>query len=225
MGKKFLELINQFDLGDFRLFEDVPDVPKYDIAVIEGTPITKEQFKRLKQIRAKSKFIITIGSCACLGGVQELKNYQDKKERMKYVYPIIKGIDNPDIQPIHDIIKVDLELHGCPINKEEFYNAIASLLAGRIPKTPQKPVCYECQLKENECLLQRGFPCIGPISLGGCGAPCPSAGFICDGCRGPLTEINLKNMEKALKGKGTPKEIEMVLERFGKKNELTSRSR
>ncbi len=49
LGERFLEFLTKVDIGDFRLIEDLPDVDKYDIAIVEGTPITKEQKKRLKK--------------------------------------------------------------------------------------------------------------------------------------------------------------------------------
>ncbi|MBD3282382.1 MAG: NADH:ubiquinone oxidoreductase [Candidatus Portnoybacteria bacterium] len=223
LGERFLEFLTKVDIGDFRLIESLPDVEEYDIAIIEGTAITKEQKKRLKETRKKSKFLIAIGACACLGGVQELKNYRNKKEIIRGVYPNIRGIDNPDIKSVKEMVKVDLEIPGCPINKEEFFRIINETLdKNQVPKIPQKPVCEECPRKNNNCLLLLGKPCLGPISLAGCGAPCPSNEFFCDGCRGPRENINLDAMKRALKIKCRmeDKEIEMLLERFGKRNEM-----
>jgi len=222
LGERFLEFLTKVDIGDFRLIEDLPDVDKYDIAIVEGTAITKEQVKRLKNVRKKSKILIAIGACACLGGVQELKNYRNKKEIIRQVYPNIRGIDNPKIKSVKEIVRVDLEIPGCPINKEEFFRIINEFLQGEIPKIEQKPVCEECPRKGKNCLLLLGKPCLGPISLAGCGAPCPTSDFPCDGCRGPREGINLEAMKKALKIKARldDKQINMLLERFGKRNEI-----
>ena len=223
LGERFLEFLTKVDIGDFSLIEGLPDVDKYDIAIVEGSPITKENVKRLKDVRKKSKILVAIGACACLGGVQEIKNYRDKKELVKQVYPNIRGIDNPNIKSIKEVVKVDLEIPGCPINKEEFFELINKVLKGKIPKIPQNPVCVECIRRNKNCLILLGKPCLGPISLAGCGAPCPAAGFLCDGCRGPREGINLEAMKKALKIKARldDKDINNLLERFGKKNELT----
>lgn len=222
LGERFLEFLTKVDIGDFRLIEALPDVDKYDIAIIEGTAITKEQEKRLKTVRKKSKVLVAIGACACLGGVQEIKNYRNKNDLIKQVYPNIRGIDNPNIKSVKEMVKVDLEIPGCPINKEEFFRLINEFLAGKSPKIEQKPVCEECPRKGKNCLLLLGKPCLGAISLAGCGAPCPTNDFPCDGCRGPRQGINLEAMKKALKIKARLKdnEIEMLLERFGKRNEI-----
>jgi len=172
--------------------------------------------------------LVAIGACACMGGVQQIKNYGGGKDEMvKWVYPNIKGIDNPDIVPISKVVKVDLEIPGCPINTEEFWVLARKLIKGQIPKIPQRPVCYECQLRENSCLLQKGLPCFGPLALGGCGAPCPSSNYPCDICRGPLKDNNLENIKKILAEKALPtgrqadeKTIEMIMERFGAKDEV-----
>ena len=222
LGERFLEFLTRVDIGDFQLIEELPDVDKYDVAIVEGTAITKKQVKRLKTVRKKSKILIAIGACACLGGVQEIKNYRDKKELIKQIYPNIRGIDNPNIKSVREMVKVDLEIPGCPINKEEFLELINKVLKGEIPKIPQNPVCVECLRRNKNCLLLLGKPCLGAISLAGCGAPCPASGFLCDGSRGPREGINLEAMKKALKIKARldDKDINNLLERFGKKNEL-----
>ena len=43
LGERFLEFLTKVNIGDFRLIEGLPDVSKYDIAIVEGTAITKEQ--------------------------------------------------------------------------------------------------------------------------------------------------------------------------------------
>jgi sulfhydrogenase subunit delta len=227
LGERFLDFLTKVNIGDFRLIEDLPDVDKYDIAIVEGSPITKENVKRLKQVRKKTKILIAIGACACLGGVQEIKDYRgDKKQLIRQIYPNIRGINNPNIKSIKEIVKVDLEIPGCPINKEEFFDMMKMVLEGKMPVIAQKPVCEECPRKNKNCLLLLGKPCLGPITLAGCGAPCPAVDFLCDGCRGPREGINLQAMKNALKVKAhlNDKEIEMLLQRFGKKNELIKKS-
>jgi sulfhydrogenase subunit delta len=228
LGERFLEFLTKVDIGDFRLIEGLPDVDKYDIAIVEGTAITKEQKRRLKTVRKKSKILIAIGACACMGGVQEIKDYRgDKKQLIRQIYPNIRGIDNPNIKSVKEMVKVDLEIPGCPINKEEFFELISKVLEGKIPKISQNPVCEECVRKNKNCLILLGKPCLGAISLAGCGAPCPASNFPCDGCRGPRQGINLEAMKKALRVKARLKddEIEMLLERFGKRNEVLKASK
>jgi coenzyme F420-reducing hydrogenase gamma subunit len=43
--------------------------------------------------------------------------------------------------------------------------------------------------------VEEGF-CLGPVTRGGCGAPCPSAGLHCYGCFGPAEDANLLALEK-----------------------------
>jgi sulfhydrogenase subunit delta len=227
LGERFLEFLTKVDIGDFRLAEELPDVKKYDIAIVEGTAITKQQLRRLKIVRKKSKYLIAIGACACVGGVQEMKDYRGNKNRLiKYVYPNIRGIDNPNIKSVKELVRIDLEIPGCPINKDEFFRIINELLEGKFPKIEQKPVCEECPRRNKNCFLLLGKPCLGAITLAGCGASCPANNFLCDGCRGPRKGINLGAMKKALKYKAHLREdeIEMIMERFGEKNEILKNS-
>lgn len=219
LGERFLALAGHVIVGDFPFIQEHATKKTFDITFVEGTPILPEQIEEIKDIRRRSKILIPIGTCATLGGIQEIKNYRgDKAECLRYVYKNVDQIANPDIKPISAYVPVDYELTGCPINKEELFEFTKKLLVGDTPKIPQRPVCYECQLKENECLLQKGLPCLGPIILGGCGAPCPSSKYPCDGCRGPMQKVNqnFDNLKKILNNHGySEREIEMILERFG----------
>ena len=46
------------------------------------------------------------------------------------------------------------------------------------------PVCSECPLYGPSCLVARGEPCLGALTVAGCGATCPRNGSPCIGCRG-----------------------------------------
>src|SRR4030043_2170942 len=105
---------------DFKLFENVPEPPEYDIAIVEGCPITKKDLERLKETRKKSKILIALGACACLGGIAKIKNYKDKNEVINYVYEKPEKINNSDVKPLKEYVKVNLEIPGCPMNNEEF---------------------------------------------------------------------------------------------------------
>lgn len=216
LGARFLEVAGHVNIGDFAFLEDTPEAPIYDVVFVEGAPITEENIARLKNLRSRSKILVALGACASLGGIAEIKNYQDKFERLRYVYKNFENINNPDIKPLSFYVKVDLEIPGCPINKEEFLKITRSLIAGILPSLPQRPVCYDCQLKQNKCLLQEGLPCLGPIMLAGCGAPCPSSAYPCDGCRGPMKNINPDKLNKQLVAQNySQEEIDLITQRFG----------
>ena len=221
LGARFLQLTENLKIGDFAFLEESPDEQAYDVVFVEGSPITEDNIARLKDLRAKSRVLVALGACAALGGIAEIKNYQDKEERMRYVYKNFEGINNPDIKPLSHYVKVDLEIPGCPINKEEFLRIAKKLLAGVPVKIPQRPVCFECQIKQNPCLLQKNQPCLGPIMLGGCGAVCPSNSYSCDGCRGPLKDVDPAKLNQQLVAQGfTQEEVKLILQRFGVEDKI-----
>lgn len=100
-------------------------------------------------------------------------------------------------RPLSDFVKVDAAIPGCPMEKNDFLRAAASLLNGDLPQLPAYPVCLECKMIENDCLLiSRGLPCAGPVTNAGCGARCPAYNIACIGCRGPVEESNIKSLQK-----------------------------
>lgn len=221
LGEKFFDLAGHFTIGEFAFLEDKPELTIYNVVFVEGAPISKENIERLKDLRSRSKILVALGACAALGGIASIKNHQDKNERLRYVYKNFENINNPDVKPLSAYVKVDLEIPGCPIDKKEFLQIAKKLIAGIPVKIPQRPVCYECQLKQNKCLLQEGLPCLGPMILGGCGAVCPSSAYPCDGCRGMMKEINIENFNKQLAQQGySEQEIKMILQRFGVEDKI-----
>ncbi|MCD5396390.1 MAG: hydrogenase [Candidatus Pacebacteria bacterium] len=221
LGEKLLKLKDKVEFLEFRYLEDQPWPEHFDVAFIEGSPITKEQLKTLKEARKRADKLIVLGNCAALGGVHEIKNYKDKEKIQRYVYKHKKGIANPEIKEIDNFVKVDFTIPGCPINPEEFLMVLKQLIKGEEPKIRQIFVCGECPLQGTKnCFLLQKKVCFGPWTLGGCGAPCPKNGLLCLACRGFKKNVNLDVMIKSLSRFVPEKELKEKLEIFGLRDEL-----
>ena len=101
--------------------------------------------------------------------------------------------------PIGAHINVDFELRGCPIDKRQLIEVLASYLQGRKPRIPTFSVCVECKRKGNVCVaVANGTPCLGPVTQAGCGALCPSFARGCYGCFGPQDSPNAPALSSQL---------------------------
>lgn len=172
----------------------------YDVSLVEGSITTAHDLERLKKVRKLSKYLITIGACANAGGIQALRNFQSVKDFTSIVYARPDYISTLDKStPIATHVKVDFELQGCPINKEQLIETISALLVGRKPNIHAHSVCMECKLAGNVCVMvSHGTACLGPITHAGCGALCPSYNRGCYGCYGAKETSNTASLSKKL---------------------------
>jgi len=177
---------------------------RYDLSLVEGSITTPRDAERIKDVRARSRTLVTIGACATAGGIQALRNFADVAEYASIVYARPDYIETlATSTPIADHVPVDFELRGCPISKRQLVEVISAFLAGRRPATPPHSVCVECKLKGNVCVMvAHGTPCLGPVTHAGCGAICPSYDRGCYGCYGPKETPNAPSLSHWLKGLG-----------------------
>lgn len=167
----------------------------YDIAIVEGSITRPEDEQRLRKIRERAAILVALGSCATLGGINRLKNFFKMEEVRAEVYGRDGTRPHLHTEPtkaLHEIVKVDLKIHGCPINNREFTYVLRCLALGKKPVIPNYPVCVECKMRGNVCRYEYNEICLGPVTRAGCNAPCPSAGFWCFGCRGTVDEPNVQ---------------------------------
>lgn len=233
MGEKFLDFASRIEMMDFRLLEDEEDAgTKLDIAIVEGNPMTKDNLRTLQNLRKRAKILVVLGNCAAMGGIPEIKNYQEGKKTIKHVYRYIQGIDNPEVKEVDNFVKVDFTFPGCPITASEFLEYMPLILEaaetgdlGKIPKIPDQPVCVQCRQLGNRCLLLDKKPCFGPMILGGCQAVCPSSRMMCQGCRGLRPGGNVKAMRQTLKNMMTDEEFENTSEIYGLRDSIEERER
>jgi sulfhydrogenase subunit delta len=178
----------------------------YDISLVEGSITTAQDAERIKAVRANSRYLVTIGACAATGGIQALRNFAAPGEYAAIVYAHPEYLDALDTStPISSHVRVDFELHGCPIDRGQLLEVLLAFLAGRRPVIASHSVCRECKARATVCLLVSGeTPCLGPVTRAGCDALCPSIGRGCFGCFGPSESANCAALVTRLKGLGTP---------------------
>jgi sulfhydrogenase subunit delta len=222
LGNRFLSLLEEFEIVQFRLMEEkVFKTPKMDICFVEGSVVTKHNAKILKEIRRNSKVLVALGNCSSMGGIHQIKNYHLPAELIKETYFNSRYIDNADVQDIGDLVKIDYIVPGCPVNNLEFLRLVYSLLKEIGFIIPQKPVCSECQVRGYKCVLLEGEPCLGPIILAGCSAVCIKSQMPCQGCRGLFKNAQVKNHLMHLKKLGhSDDEINHLLEIYGLRNDI-----
>ncbi|HEY6839423.1 MAG TPA: NADH:ubiquinone oxidoreductase [Geobacteraceae bacterium] len=189
----------------------------FDAAFVEGAVSTPEDLEMLVHLRSRSRLLIALGTCARWGGIAGLKNNEPRLPLAETVYGgDAHHIDTFNPGPLHRFVSVDAAIVGCPPEKPDIIATLAALLAGTLPVFTAYPVCMECRERENLCLLiERNKLCLGPLIQSGCGARCPAAGMVCEGCRGPAAETNSVAQETLLREKGfTRDEIASRMRRF-----------
>jgi sulfhydrogenase subunit delta len=180
----------------------------YDIGLVEGSITTAHDAERIQEIRWQCRYLVTIGACATSGGIQALRNWANVDDFIRQVYATPEYIQTlATSTAIADHVRVDFELRGCPINKNQLVDLIKSLLLGRTPRVPQYSVCVDCKRRGVVCVaVAQGIACLGPVTQAGCGVICPAYHRECFGCFGPKEQPNLVSLTDWYQDHGTDRE-------------------
>jgi coenzyme F420-reducing hydrogenase gamma subunit len=211
-GGELLDLLNAVDIVNFREVK-TERADNYDIAFIEGSISRESEIPRIQKIRDQAKVVVALGACACIGGVNCLKNYLPMDEALRIVYgKDAKYYNTIPTRPIQAVIPVDYYVRGCPPVTAELVKVIKALLLGKKPDIPNYPVCVECKMADNVCVFERNMTCLGPVTRAGCSAICVNSGRFCWGCRGLVDDPNIDSEKDILKKYGLT--VEQMIERF-----------
>ncbi len=125
---------------------DVKDFPQ-DVAVtiVEGAVANEDQRAMLKKVRSRTAVLVAIGDCAVTGNVTALRNawwhsdeavleraYGDKSDLHAQIPNLVPKL-LIHARPLHEIVKVDHFIPGCPPNADLIFYVLSELLAGRTP--------------------------------------------------------------------------------------------
>jgi NAD-reducing hydrogenase small subunit len=124
---------------------DAQECPEnVDVALVEGAVSSQDDLKLVQTIRQRSRFLVALGDCAVTSNVPAMRNSVPVKKLLESIY--VKqgdpgaGIPADNVPallrhavPVHEVVKVDLHVPGCPPSAEAILFAIGELLEGRRP--------------------------------------------------------------------------------------------
>ncbi len=124
---------------------DVHEFPdNVDVTLVEGAISSDEDEEKARMIRERSKILISFGDCAVTANVPSMRNFFKTDDLYSRAY-IENAATNQQVpttgiphlmkkvRPVHEIVKVDIFLPGCPPPPDVIYFLLSELLEGRIP--------------------------------------------------------------------------------------------
>ena len=132
----FTELLNDHwkewkDLFEFRharVLRSKNVLVELDIAFVEGAVASESQAEKVKEIRAKSKKLVAIGACAVTGMPAGQRNFFDAPVKEEIKELVDKFQQAPKVMKLSEIVKVDAEVGGCPMDPNKFLEAVGALV-------------------------------------------------------------------------------------------------
>jgi NAD-reducing hydrogenase small subunit len=125
---------------------DIKTFPEnVDVTLVEGAVANEEQQGLLKEARARTKVLVSLGDCAVTGNVTALRNAWSNSDQAVLEREFIENSDvNAQIpiavpkllkkvRPLHEVVKVDYFIPGCPPSAAVINYVLTELLAGRTP--------------------------------------------------------------------------------------------
>ena len=143
---RLLELLQRVEF-DRSPINDIKTVGPCAIGLIEGGVCNAENVEVLREFRRHCRIIVAFGACAVNGGLPAQRNHLDLRDILEEVYQTSPGLapgcsipNDPElplplnkVHPIHEIVRVDYFLPGCPPSAEAIWKFLNDLIIGRTP--------------------------------------------------------------------------------------------
>jgi NAD-reducing hydrogenase small subunit len=127
-------------IADVKVFPE-----NVDVTLVEGAVANEEQLEMLKQVRERTRILVSLGDCAVTGNVTGLRNTVPNSAESILKRAFVETADvNSQIptevprllkqaSPLHEVVKVDYYVPGCPPSADLINYVLTELLAGRAP--------------------------------------------------------------------------------------------
>ena len=132
----FTEILNDhwqewkkiFDFRHVNALKSKNIFDEFDIAFIEGAVASEKHKKKIEEIRRISKKVVAVGSCAITGMPSAQRNFFSEEQR-KNIEPLIEHFASfPKVLKVSEVVKVDAEIPGCPMDHNVFMKAVNNLI-------------------------------------------------------------------------------------------------
>jgi len=135
---------------------DIKHCAPCDIGLIEGGVCNAENVHVLREFRNNCKILVAVGACSINGGLPAMRNSVPLEECLREAYLDGIGVENPmipndpelplllnKVHPIHEVVKIDYSLPGCPPSADVFWKFLTDLIQGKEPGLDYELVHYD----------------------------------------------------------------------------------
>lgn len=144
MDAAIIDVVGKVDIV-YGPLVDAQEFPEgVDVTLVEGAVSSQDDVKKIQKIRARTRMLIALGDCAVTSNVPAMRNCTPVNKLLQRVY--IEGADLNKVvpidgvpalmkqaRPVHEVVKVDLHVPGCPPPAKAILALLSDLLAGRKP--------------------------------------------------------------------------------------------
>lgn len=138
-------------------FQDVKEFPEgVDVTLVEGAVANEDHVEQLERVRKRSKVVVSFGDCAVTGNVTSLRNPLGQAATVlnrSYLELATCQPRIPDeegivprlldrVHPVHEVVRVEYYIPGCPPPAERIRHVLEELIAGREPRLEGKELKF-----------------------------------------------------------------------------------
>lgn len=115
-----------------------------ELTIVEGAVSSEEDMHKIRHIRRRTKLLLSLGDCAITGNVPSMRNPFSNESLFDRSYRenVDKNPQTPTAhlpalleyaRPVHEVVKVDVFVPGCPPPADAIFFVLSELLEGRVP--------------------------------------------------------------------------------------------
>ncbi len=130
---------------------DIKEFPEgVEVTFVEGAVANDEQLDFIREVRGRTHTLVAMGDCAVTGNVTALRNAWEGGDKAVLNRAYIELADtSPQIPsqvprllgtatPLHEVVKVDYFIPGCPPSSSLLNYVLTELLEGREPQMEER---------------------------------------------------------------------------------------